>query len=59
MKHVWKVTVHLTKNDGYDIFNVVAKDDVEARETGVRLMLARNKGKVDYVEVERRLVLDN
>ena len=61
MKHIWKVEVHLTDGMGFDRFNVEAKDDVEAKEKGIRLMV-RSHGddiKIKYVELEHKLEFED
>ena len=56
MKHIWNVAVHLVEG-GFDRFKVEARDDVEAKEKGIRLMV-RDHGdeiKIKYVELEHVL----
>ena len=54
MRHIFRVTVTMDDGDNWDIWNVEAKDDVDAREKGIAMTKAEHgsKSKIEYAEIK-------
>ena len=67
MKHIWKVTVRFQEDiegescDDWDVFNVEAANDVDARKEGIKCAKQKyNENiQVQYAEIEHVLEVDN